>query len=71
MDKHQTSKNDALSEGIFFQKPEVISVMITAVCMRFHFRCIVICKHFYASFKSYGIWKLSTINLIAGTLEQH
>jgi len=30
VDKHQTSKNDALSEGIFFQKPEVISVMITA-----------------------------------------
>ena len=38
VDKHQTSKNDALSEGIFFQKPEVISVMISAVCMRF--RCV-------------------------------
>ena len=36
MDKHQTSKNDALSEGIFFQKPEVRNVMINAVSMSFH-----------------------------------
>ena len=31
VDKHQTSKNDAMNEGMFFQKPEVMNVMINAV----------------------------------------
>eukprot|EP00794_Sanderia_malayensis_P018886 gene18886-20788_t len=30
VDKHQTSKNDAVNEGIFFQKSEVMNVMINA-----------------------------------------
>lgn len=30
IDKHQTSKNDAVNEGIFFQKPEVMNVMNNA-----------------------------------------